>query len=170
MITEPSIPISRIKSALSVSLELGKLSQEAYDEVLKSLMFDWETEKWKKQQTKEGFCELLATLLEHYDASIDINSGLQAEIELRFNGYGYADLYDCELNADFVRCFPKMMQRRKMFNNTFNSMGDEIQSRCHIDKLKPLFTAMRKVRGAERVTDARYKEMLKDLKEYLNTL
>ncbi|MCM1296828.1 MAG: hypothetical protein NC311_14920 [Muribaculaceae bacterium] len=170
MIKEPSISLSRVKSALGVLVAMKKISWETCKEVERSLMLDWEEEKWKKRQTREGFCELFAELLEQYDATIDINSGLKAEYELMFKGYGYADLSDCRIDAELARSFPKMAKRRVMFRKVFDSFSEETQSKCHIDKLRPIFRGMRLVRGISRITDSQYKAMLDELEQYMKTL
>lgn len=171
MITEPSIPISRIKQVLNVDVALGKISKELAEQLKSSLMFDWEIEKWQEQQTKEGCIKLLAELFEHYDVQIGTNNGLLSEFELRFGHFGYATFEHSELNAELVRLFPKQHKRIKMLNKVLDLADEEIISkRPHIDTLRPILSAAKRLVGINKVTDKEYKQMLVKLKEMITTL
>lgn len=170
MITEPSIPISRIKAALNADVALGKISKEAAQQITRTLMFDWETEKWEKQQTKEGGIELLAELLEHYNIQIGTNGGWNAEFELRFGHFGYGTFESNEINADLIRLFPRQHKRVEMFYKVFNLADEETRMKMHIDELRPILAATKKLTGINKVTDKEYKQMLDELKERIITL
>ena len=167
MITEPSIPISRIKQVLDVDVALGKIPKELAEQLKSSLMFDWEIEKWQEQQTKEGCIKLLAELFEHYDVQIGTNNGLRSEFELRFGHFGYATFEHSELNAELVRLFPKQHKRVKMFYKVLDLADEDISKRPHIDTLRPILAATKRLVGINKVTDKEYKQMLDELKAHI---
>lgn len=170
MIKEPSISISRIKQALSADVALGKISKDVAQQLERSLMLDWEREKWEEKQTKEGCVELLAELFEHYDVQIGTNGGWNAEFELRFGHYGYATFEHNEVDAELIRLFPKQHKRVKMFYKVFDLADGETRMKMHIDELKPILAATKRLVGINKVTDKEYKLMLDNLKERIIAL
>ncbi|MCM1141191.1 MAG: hypothetical protein NC453_21705 [Muribaculum sp.] len=170
MITEPSIAISKIRQILNVEVALGKLSEETVQQIERSLQLDWEVEKWQQKQTKEGSIEMLADLLEHFDVQIGTNNGGAAEFQLRFGHFGYATFEHNELDAELVRLFPKQHKRVEMFYKVFNLADDKARMHLHIDMLKPILAATKKLRGWNKVTDKEYEAMLAELKEYIESV
>jgi hypothetical protein len=161
------ISIHEIRCALSVDVALGHMTQEQADHVIKCLMLDWKEDEYNKRNDMECFISDFRELLEKYEAQIHLkgncditfytNFGLSGPRTERLNlGSGVGRFID----AEYAALFPKILKRQKMVHKI------DFPTTTHIDDIKPIFEAIRKVDRKSHfyVTDKKFAEMLKPYK------
>ncbi|MBD5357421.1 MAG: hypothetical protein HDR88_10525 [Bacteroides sp.] len=155
--TEARIPIKEIRSALKCDVALGHITQETADHVTKLLNLDWKEEEHQKRKDMDCFLDDLHELFERYDIIFYFEGSYNGTI--MFNNkpgrfcFGDRGWFD----KDFISLLPKMWKRTQMFNKL------NIPSTTHIDEIRPICDAIRRVdrkNFSHYVTDKKFKEMI----------
>lgn len=156
--SKPYLTTSAIRNRLDICVGTNKITKDEAEKIMRLLDLDYEERKTPLDK-EDGFIEDFKAMMEHYDAKIQINS-LPVKWELLFDGFRYSyseSMYIEPIEMDYVR---KRHKRAEYLQRIVPTLS----KRMDIANLKPIMEAVYNVGGFRKVTDKRFKEMVKDFR------